>query len=233
LKARSIVEVHRHLQVYAKPLHALPLAKIDRRTIALSLSEVEQASGGTSRNRFRSSLSAFYAWAIREGLAEINPVTGTGKASEGNGRERVLMEPELAQLPGALGDDDFSDIVRLLILTGQRREEIGGLRWSEIDWGLSRGVKVLPRGRGHVRRGREIDDCFRTRRRSCLSHALSTCASNLNCVRGPENNSQTLPLGNWNSECLGQKDLIVCLPLADFRPSRPVNGLSSWRREAK
>jgi integrase len=134
LKARSIREIHRHLLVYAKPLHPIPLGKIDRRTIALRLGEVEQASGGPSRNRFRSSLSAFFAWAIREGLTEVNPVTGTGKANEGNGRDRVLTEPELASILGALGQDDFSDIIRLLVLTGQRREEIGGLRWSEVDW---------------------------------------------------------------------------------------------------
>jgi len=66
LKARSITEIHRHLIVYGKPLHPLPLTKIDRRTIALRLAEIEQASGGVSRNRVRSSLSAFFAWAIRE-----------------------------------------------------------------------------------------------------------------------------------------------------------------------
>jgi integrase len=97
------------------------------------LGEIEQASGGVSRNRFRSSLSAFFAWAIREGLTELNPVTGTGKASEGNGRDRVLTEAELTAVLAALGDDDFSNIIRLLILKGQRRDEIGGLRWSEID----------------------------------------------------------------------------------------------------
>src|SRR5215468_195925 len=75
LKARSITEIHRHLIVYGKPLHPLPLTKIDRRTIALRLAEIEAASGSASRNRFRSSLSAFFAWTIREGLTEFNPVT--------------------------------------------------------------------------------------------------------------------------------------------------------------
>jgi len=154
VKARSITEIHRHLVVYAKPLHALPLTKIDRRTIALRLGEIEQASGGVSRNRFRSSLSAFFAWAIREGLTEINPVTGTGKANEGNGRDRVLTEPELAALLKALGKDDFSDIIRLLLLTGQRREEIGGLRWSEIDFG--RNLIILPPDRTKNKRLHEL-----------------------------------------------------------------------------
>jgi integrase len=134
LKARSVSEIHRHLMVYSKPLHSLPLSKIDRRTVALRLGEVEQASGGPSRNRVRSSLSAFFAWAIREGLTEVNPVTGTGKASEGNSRDRVLSEPELSAVLAALNEDDFSDIIRLLILTGQRRNEIGSLKWNEVDW---------------------------------------------------------------------------------------------------
>jgi len=154
VKTRSMVEIHRHLVVYAKPLHALPLDKIDRRAIALRLAEVEQASGGVSRNRFRSSLSAFFAWAIREGLTEFNPVSGTGKAIEGNGRDRVLSEAELSALLKTLGEDDFSDIIRLLILTGCRREEIGGLRWSEIDW--QRKLIVLPADRTKNRRNHEL-----------------------------------------------------------------------------
>lgn len=48
------------------------------------------------------------------------------------------------------GQDQFSDIVRLLILTGQRREEIGGLRWSEVD--LDRGLIALPAERTKNRR---------------------------------------------------------------------------------
>jgi len=156
LKARSIREIHRYLTVHAKPLHSLPLTKIDRRTIAVRLGEVEQRSGGSTRNRFRSSLSAFFAWAIREGLTEVNPVTGTGMANEGNGRDRVLIEPELAALLAALGDDDFSDIVRLLVLTGQRREEIGGLKWSEIDRSVGQEMIVLSPDRTKNKRQHEL-----------------------------------------------------------------------------
>lgn len=58
---------------------------------------------------------------------------GTAKANEGNGRERVLSEAEIAKLLRELGDGRFADIVRLLLLTGQRRNEIGKLAWSEID----------------------------------------------------------------------------------------------------
>jgi integrase len=154
MKPRAYEEVARHLTRHAKPLHHLPLTKIDRRTIALRLGEIETASGPVTRNRVRSSLSAFFNFAIREGLVEINPVAGTGKAPEGGSRDRVLSEPELAQVWRSLGEDQFSDIVRLLILTGQRREEIGGLRWSEIDF--DRDLIALPPSRTKNKRLHEL-----------------------------------------------------------------------------
>jgi hypothetical protein len=91
LKPRSLNAIERHLRQYSAPLHKLPLADIDRRTIAILLGQVETECGAVSRNRLRSSLSAFWAWAIAEGLTdELNPVTGTVNADEGGSRDRVL-----------------------------------------------------------------------------------------------------------------------------------------------
>jgi integrase len=79
-------------------------------------------------------LSSFFAWAIGEGLCDTNPVIGTNKHFDGaRSRDRVLTGRELAAIWKALPDSDYGAIVRLLIFTGQRREEIAGLRWSEVD----------------------------------------------------------------------------------------------------
>jgi integrase len=131
LRPKSLVQITRHLRHDAASLHDRGLAEIDRRTVAALLGEIEKRSSGVTRNRVRSDLSALWSWAIREDLAEINPVTGTGKAIE-VGRDRVLSTAELAQLWRNLGAGTYTDVVRLLILTGQRRQEIGRLRWSEI-----------------------------------------------------------------------------------------------------
>src|SRR5262249_13774795 len=139
---------------HAKSLHHLPLSKIDRRTIAVRLAEIETSSGPFARNRVRSSLSAFFTWAIKEGLTELNPVTGTGVADQGTSRDRVLSQAELKALLAALGTDQFSEIVRVLLLTGQRRDEIGGLRWGEID--LDRGLIVLSPERSKNKRLHEV-----------------------------------------------------------------------------
>src|SRR5262249_11025516 len=131
MKPRSYAEVERHLTNHAAVLHGKPLAEIDRRAIATRLAEIETASGPVARNRVRSSLSAMFGWAVKEGIAENNPVIGTNKAHE-ESRDRVLSADELRRVWKALGEDQYSAIVKLLILTGQRKEEIGGLRRSQL-----------------------------------------------------------------------------------------------------
>jgi integrase len=135
LKPRSLIEDQRNLRKHSAPLHKLRLADIDRRTIAVLLGQIETSSGPTARNRLRSALSSFFSWAIQEGLTETNPVQGTGKADAGQPRDRVLTQEELKALWRALGDDRFSEIIRLLLLTGCRRNEIGRLQWCEVDLG--------------------------------------------------------------------------------------------------
>jgi integrase len=154
MKPRSFEEVERHLLAHSKPLHRSRLIEIDRRTIALRLAEIETDSGPVARNRVRSSLSAFFSWCVKEGLIEGNPVTGTAKADEGGSRERVLTEAELRSILRACNGGDYGDIIRLLLLTAQRRDEIGWLRWKEIDW--DRGLIVLAPERTKNRRLHEL-----------------------------------------------------------------------------
>src|SRR5262249_28611506 len=130
MKPSSFAATRGHLGAHCKPLHSLRLDEIDRRTVATLLGGIAVECGPTARNRVRCSLSGLFAWAIREGVTDLNPVSGTGVADEGAARDRVLTEAELAAVRRALGDDPFSEIVRVLILTGQRRTEIGGLRWD-------------------------------------------------------------------------------------------------------
>jgi integrase len=133
LKPRSYEEVERHLMAHGKPLHALPITGIDRRVIATRLAEIAETSGPAASNRVRTSLSAFLSWAAREGYVDANPAAFTNKAVENGSRERVLSDAELRTIWLALGDDHYGAILKLLVLTGARRDEIASLRWSEVD----------------------------------------------------------------------------------------------------
>jgi integrase len=131
LRPRSFDEARRMLMVDWRPLHSLAVQAVTRRDVAEVLREIE-TRGPVAAQRARATLSACFGWAIREGYdIAANPVAGTNSPVT-RSRDRVLTKDELAALWRGLGTDRFSDIVRLLVLTGQRRSEIGGLRWSEL-----------------------------------------------------------------------------------------------------
>jgi integrase len=154
LRPRSFYQVEHHLSIHARPLHSQPVTAIHQRAVAIRLHEIAETAGATTANRVRSSLAACFGWMQREGLIENNPVLNTNKAAENAPRDRVLTDGELAEIWRALGDDQFGAIVKLLALTGQRRDEVGGLRWSEVY--LDDAVIRLPASRTKNKSAHEI-----------------------------------------------------------------------------
>jgi len=133
LRPRSYAETQRYLNVTWKSLHGLALGRVTQATVASRLGLIADTSGPTTADRARAALSAFFTWAMHEGIAPSNPVAATNKHGNGKSRDRTLSDAELAVVWKASPGDQYGAIVRLLLLTGQRREEIGALRWSEIN----------------------------------------------------------------------------------------------------
>jgi hypothetical protein len=153
LRPRAFIEVERHLNVHAKRLHHLPLAGVARRDVAGVLTTTAARLSNASANRVRTSLSAFFTWSIREGLLDSNPAAWTERREE-SVRRRLLTDGELREIWASLRDDAYGAVARLLILTGARREEVGALRWSEVD--LDQGLITLTPERTKNKRGHEI-----------------------------------------------------------------------------
>jgi integrase len=153
LRPGSYRHIALHLETHAAPLHGLPVDAIDRKAIAERLNSIAGESGAVSANRVRSSMSAMFGWAMKEGLVTANPIIGTNKRAE-KSRDRVLNDAELGKVWRALAADDYGTIVKLLILTGQRLGEIAALRWSEINF--DRGVISLSGDRTKNGRPHEI-----------------------------------------------------------------------------
>ena len=132
-RPRSEAEVRRHLTKNARTLHRFPITAVTQRNIASLLSDIARGSGNVSSNRVRASLYAFFGWVIREGirLPEGN-IVGYTNTREEKSRDRVLSDAELKAIWTACLDDDYGAIIRLLMLTGQRANEIAGLRWDEL-----------------------------------------------------------------------------------------------------
>jgi integrase len=154
LKPRSLTEVTRHLTMHWAPLRRVTIYGIHRRDVASRLVEIAAESGPTAANRARAALSAMFTWAMREGIAETNPVVGTNRTAPERPRDRVLSDQELVAIWKACRADDYGRIVRLLMLTGQRREEVGGMHWEEID--LKKEVWLIPGERTKNRRRHEV-----------------------------------------------------------------------------
>jgi integrase len=133
LKASSLEDVRRYMLVHWSPIHEIAVHSLTRSMVATRLAEIANANGPYAANRARAALSSFYSWAIGEGIADSNPVVGTNKATDEVSRNRVLSLKELGLVWRRTGAGNYGAIVKLLILTGQRREEVGGMLWSEVD----------------------------------------------------------------------------------------------------
>jgi integrase len=134
LRPRSLIETTRHLRHHAKPLHTRPAGTLERGEIASLLRDIRDTVGGVTANRVRSSLSAMWAWAMTNGLQDANPITLTAKIAKESSRERVLTDVELTVIWKATDTGhDHDRAVRLLMLLGSRRDEIGRICWSEIN----------------------------------------------------------------------------------------------------
>jgi integrase len=155
LAPRTYQQAKSHLERLWRPLRERPMEGIKRVDVAARLQELVKQHGRTAAARARGHLSTLYTWAMREGLCEANPTIGTNNPGAGlPSRDRVLDDRELRILWNACGEDDFGGIVKLLLLTGCRREEIGLLEWSEID--LDGGMLTIPGKRTKNRRTHEL-----------------------------------------------------------------------------
>jgi len=98
---------------------------------------------------------ACYAWAAKRGMVARNPFVALPIPSGNVSRDRVLTDAEVALIWAAAGElgHPFGPLVRLLLLTAQRREEVAGMGWSELS--KDRTTWIIPKeraknGKAHV-----------------------------------------------------------------------------------
>ena len=116
---------------YFRPLHATPINDITRQAVAIRLRAIIDKHSANTASRARSNLSSFFAWAVGEAIADQNPVIGTNDPGSNPPRKRVLSNDELCAVWNACENaGEYGKIVRLLMLSGCRRSEIGKLCWS-------------------------------------------------------------------------------------------------------
>jgi integrase len=128
-------------------IHKLRIDDVTHKDVADILLQVTTDCGRSSANGCRRALGAFFTWAIRNAKTAniVNPVALTG-GHKLPPRDRELNDNELRVIWAAVsGTCGFNRVLRLCLLTGCRRTEIGGLRWEEIN--ESDGWITIPAGR--------------------------------------------------------------------------------------
>lgn len=111
------------------------IGSIGRRDVLDIIDAIVDRGAATQARRVHAYLHRLFAWALGRGIVEHNPLASLPKPGSETRRDRVLTEGELVAVWNAATEIGFpyGPAVQLLILTGSRREEIGALRWSEIE----------------------------------------------------------------------------------------------------
>jgi integrase len=108
---------------------------ITRRDVLDLLDRVVDGGKPIAANRTLAAIRKMFNWAVARDIIAASPCVGVKPPTTERPRDRVLTDPELRavwQAAHKIGGP-FGALVQLLILTGQRRDEVAGMRWSEID----------------------------------------------------------------------------------------------------
>jgi integrase len=131
------------------------LSTITRAEVHGFLDRITDRGSPMMANRALSWLKVMCNWAVGRGLIETNPCNGVSRPEPETPRDRTLSDDELAALwdcADAL-TKPFSEFVKVLILTGQRLNEVAAMELAEVD--LAKKTWTLParrakNGREHV-----------------------------------------------------------------------------------
>ena len=105
---------------------------LDRATIVRVLDGLAKKGRAAMAARTAAYGRAAYSWAVKRGAINQNPFQSLPIASVPS-RDRVLTDDELRALWLATeGQGAFNGVVRTLLLTGQRREEVASMCWPEL-----------------------------------------------------------------------------------------------------
>jgi len=149
-RMKSAQEVKRLLEKEVKgPWRGRLVTEIDRADVLKLVEGIADRGAGTTANRTLANLKAFFNWCVDRGILEVSPAERVKRPKDEVSRDRVLSDPELRLVVLALRQLDWPwrEFLSLTLLTGQRREEIAGMRWSEVDLDASDPVWVLPAAR--------------------------------------------------------------------------------------
>jgi integrase len=130
---------------------------ISRRDVIDMVDRIVDGGSPVAANRTLTVAKTFFNWCVARDILTASPAQGVKPPTAEKSRDRVLDDTELKLVWEAAGQVGypFGTMTRLLITTGQRRDEVAKMRWEEVDFG--RRLWTLPRERVKADRPHEVE----------------------------------------------------------------------------
>jgi integrase len=157
-KPTTWMELRRQLEVDVLPKWAdRPIASITRQDVTELLNGIADRGSPIQANRTLARLKTLFRWVADEELVVADPTARVRKIVKETARDRALGDLEI-RLFWAGCDKlgwPFGPMFKVLLLTAQRRDEVGGMEWSEIA-PLDKRVWTIPREKAKNDRAHEV-----------------------------------------------------------------------------
>ena len=147
-KNRSWRETGRIIDKDLKPAWgARPIGQITKADVHRVLDVIVDRGSGMMANRTLAVIRRLFNWAVERGLIQVSPAMGVRPPAKEVSRDRVLDDIELGHLWCAwtrIGYP-FGPLCKLLALTAQRRDEVAGMRWLDLQLEEDSPTWTIPR----------------------------------------------------------------------------------------
>ena len=138
-RPRYAVEAQRAIRFAFADHLKRPAAKLTRAMVVDVLDRLARAGRLTIAGRTVAYGRACFSWARKRGKLAVNPFVDLPISAAKSERDRVLDDDEVAEVWATAGQlpFPFGPFFKIALLTLQRREEVAGMRWSELSPDLS------------------------------------------------------------------------------------------------
>lgn len=150
LRGNTVREYHRILfGPDTKAWQGRPISSIQKRDVREVIEKIRTRGSPSAASRSLAYLQKFFSWCLDQEVITASPAERL-RSTPSTSRDRVLSEPELRLVWQAFDQTGgiFGRLFKLLLLTGQRRSEVAGMRWDELkDLETSEAVWEIPGAR--------------------------------------------------------------------------------------
>jgi integrase len=135
MRPNSAAQFKMHAKHFLPVWKDRPIQEIKKRD-CIKIIDAAGLRGDCAANTCHMVIKSFFTWATSRDVIGISPMVGLVPPNKRPERERVLTDDELATIWNAAADlgTPFGGLFQMLMLTGQRRGEVAGMLYSEIDF---------------------------------------------------------------------------------------------------